>query len=360
MVLSTTMVPRVSRRLLLAAAAGTAVGGAAACGDRSRSPDQAGPISAGTVVQLRVAGKRFRPRVELRDGSRAAVRWIDLDTRRRLGSGPSPELHIAGTRRVGMTVRAHGRSALHQVVTLDLGFDHRDDTGRYDIGSAYDLDPQPVTGISGLRHLTGLVRFCAARTHLVGTLDLRGLSRLEHVECYGASIDAVRLAGCSHLVRLCVENCRLSHLNLNPVRGTLRDLRAAIQRSDGLTFTPLRGPMRVLYHYCVRDQVVRHPIPHRQLPAVEQYWVFGSRQRSCDAPTSPVLRSYLADDNPLDQASVDRILVGLHSRVAGTPGRVDIAGRSPIGSPAAPSRAGHAAAARLQAAGWRVSTNRAT
>ena len=194
------------------------------------------------------------------------------------------------------------------MTTLNLGFRRDDDYGRLSLPSTYEHPPQPVTGIFGLSLLTGLVRFCASRTPLSGRLDLRGLSALEHVECYGSEIDDIDLDGCSSLRRLVVEKSRLTHLDLGPVRSTLQDLRAAALRSESLTITTIDGPMEALFHYCVREQVLHGSVPQRLLPVVEEYWAWDTGLRACNAPVSPVLTSFLARDNPLDRRSVDRVL----------------------------------------------------
>ena len=353
--------PRASRRrLLLGAVSAAALGvtgcsgdGAARAGDR---PSTRAGAPGAPAVELWTRGDELRPVVEL--ASEAEVSWLDLDTGTVLGTGEAPVLAVAGVRRVGLQVTAHGADALDRVLTLNLGFDRDDDYGRLSLPAAYEHDAQPVTAVAGLSLLSGLLRFCAAGTPLTGPLDLSGLHHLEHVECYGCDIDAVDLTGCSSLVRLCVERCRLSELDLGPVRRTLSDLRAALQRSDGLTFAPLDGPMEALHHYCVRDQPVHRPVPHHQLPVIEEYWVWATGQRSCDPPTSPLLTSFLARDNPYDQASVDAVLVALHTLVTDDDGRVDLSGRAPDGTAAmAPSPAGAASASALLAAGWRVSTN---
>lgn len=356
------------RGVLVALAAATAACGVSACG--GDGPAAAGvqrrpaPASAGdAMVELQVDGDTLRPVVELAPGndpiSGAEITWVDADSGTTLGTGPAPTLPIDQVRRVGMQVVAtDGTPAFDQVVTLNLGFNRGDDYGRLSLPAEHEHDAQPVTGVAGLSLLTGLVRFCAGRTPLTGRLDLSGLARLEHVECYRTEIDAVDLTGCSALVRLVVEDSRLTELDLGSVRHTLQDLRAAIMRSESLTFTRLDGPMEALYHYCVREQVVHGSIPHSQLPVVEEYWVWATGQQACDAPTSPVLTSYLARENPLDQASVDAVLEALASRVADDDGRVDLGGRAPDGaSAAAPSPVGEAAAASLLDRGWRVSTN---
>lgn len=358
--MNTARLCRPSRRSLLigalvAGAAGTTGcsngGEAALAGGRSVSR-----LPGGDIVELHVDGEAFRPVVEL--AMEVEVTWFDLDGGSVLGAGTTPVLEVRGVDRVGMQVASGGRPAFDQVRTLNLGFNRADDYGRLSLDAFHEHQPQPVTGIAGLPLLTHLARLCASRTPLSGRLDLTGLSHLEHVECYQCDIDSLDLTGCTSLIRLCVENCRLTELDLEPVRHGLQDLRAAIQRSDGLTFARLGGPMEALYHYCVRGQQVQQVIPHAQLPVVEEYWATAAGQRTCDAPTSPVLRSYLARDNELDQASVDAVLSGLAAHVAGEPGRVDLTGRSLADvAAAAPSAAGEAAARALEARGWRVSTN---
>ena len=349
---------RPSRRSLLIGALVAGAAGTAGCSD-GRAPAgerTGGRLSGGELLELHVDGETLRPVVEL--AMPVEVTWFDLDEGSVLGTGTTPVLAIRAVERVGMQVSLGGRSALDQVRTLNLGFNRADDYGRLSLDAFHEHEPQPVTGITGLSLLTHLARLCASRTPLSGRLDLTGLSYLEHVECYQCDIDSLDLTGCTSLVRLCVEDCRLRELDLEPVRHSLQDLRAAIQRSDELTFARLSGPMEALYHYCVRGQQVNQVIPHAQLPVVEEYWATAAGQRACDAPVSPLLRSYLARDNELDQASVDAVLSGLATRVTGGPGRVDLSGRSPADvAAAAPSEEGQAAVRALEARGWRVSTN---
>ena len=352
---------RASRRgVLVGVLAGAAVGSLGGCGGDKRERHGLGgsaPDPTGVeMVNLRVDGEMLRPMVEL--WSEVDVTWWDLDSGARLGTGTVPMLEIGQVRRVGMQVTAGKNPAFDQVRTLNLGFNRDDDYGRLSLDSFYEHEPQPVTAITGLPLLTHLVRLCASRTPLSGRLDLTGLSHLEHVECFGCEIDSLDLTGCAGLIRLCVEDCKLTELDLGPVRRTLQDLRAAVQRSDSMTFVPLDGPMEALYHYCVREQQVHRALPHSQLPVVEEYWASVTDQRTCDSPTSPVLRSYLARDNALDQRSVDAVLTGLASLVTGEPGRIDLTGRASDGkATASPSATGEAAARTLLARGWRVSTN---
>lgn len=80
-------------------------------------------------------------------------------------------------------------------------------------------------------------------------------------------------------------------------------------------------------------------------------------QTASDAPTSPLIRSFLANSNAYDQESVDGILTAIRSRMPERPGTVMIAGGSSVGASAPPTEKGRAAARELRAHGWKIATN---
>ena len=304
-------------------------------------------------VSITTTSTTFSPKLELAPGSTATVRWIDLDTTESLGVGTNPTIIFgsAATRHVGFRIESHNQAAFNEVLTLNLGFNHNEDAGRYTIGASYDYPSQAISGVANLQLLTGLKRFLAAGSGLTGHLDVSGLAELEFIECFGAHVQSVNLTGCTSLIRLCMEANSLSTLDLNPVRGNLYDLRAAVQDSASLTFASLSGPMQHLYHYCIRDQTVHNIIPHAQLPVIEEHWAWNTGQTTSDAPTSPLLRSYASYQNSYDQTSVDLILTTLASLITdGAWHSVDISGG------ATPSASGQSAVTTLEANGWTVLT----
>ena len=345
-------------------------------------------------VVFTTTGASFSPVLELDPASDAEVVWLD-ETGAELarGAGPTIDFGSAGTRTVAMHTKDFG-----DVLTVNLGFSSEDDAGTYSLKAPYDKPAEQVAGVSGLPRLTKLRRFLAARGDLAGQLDFTGLSSLEHVECFGAKVKSVKLAGCTSLVRLCVEENDLSALDLNPVAASLRDLRAAAQRGGLLAFTDLVAPMAKLYHFCVRDQTVtRHPTAD-QLPACGELWnwnsaqagkiptpgfarsvmaagnayasadlsgqwrydggwglldLTGNRLTSLDLTGCKALQTLRLGDNSLDQDAVDGILQEVASW--GTPGFDLVLD----GSNDAPSAAGMAAVATLQDRGWKVAVTAA-
>ena len=298
----------------------------------------------------------FQPAIELQAGSDAVVEWQTADGDL-IATGTAPTITGHTTIRMRV-VSPTGADRARHVLTVNLGFTHTEDAGQYNIGPDYDWPTQSVTAVEGLGVLTEMERFCAAHCPIEGRLDFTGCVALEYIECFQADVQAVTLTGCDSLIRLCLDNCRVAGapntVDLNPVRTTLRDLRGADQRGvvvgSALTFATLAGPLENVYHFCLRDQPLGNAPGLGSLPAVEEYWCWDTGQTVAETPISPVARSFPLYDNDFDQASVDRILVGLRDHsLAGAYSMVDLRGSAP------PSSAGVAAAATLTSRGWTVS-----
>lgn len=325
-----------------------------------------------TAVTFLTSGATFAPALELAGGSDATVTWRVLETgQTTTGLAPSIAFGSTAPRTVVMSA-AHpgGSSALGDIVTINLGFNHLDDAGIDNMGAGYDKAPEAVTGVTGLPLCTGLVRFAAANiAGLVGHLSLRGLSALQFVECFQSRIQSVDLTGCASLIRLCLEQNSLGSLDLNPVASTLRDLRAAAQQGGSLTMAPLASPITHLWHYCVRDQVVvNEAVPGASLPALQQLWNWNTGQTgTLNLSGLSSLSSLLAYENgysavdftgctpgqidlhtnSLGQSAVDAVLATVNGW--GTSGGgLNLAGN------AAPSSTGLAAKTALEGRGWTV------
>lgn len=302
-------------------------------------------------IQFTTTGSTFAPALELAVGSTATVTWQGLDGTV-LATGLTPTISFGST---GVrTVRLHCDS-YPDITSVNLGFNSGDDPGKEGPGAAYNKIPEAVSGVSGLSRLTGMRQFMAANGNLTGALDLSGCAALRYVECFLAQVTSVVLTGCTSLIRLNVEGNHVSSLDLNPVRTTLKDLRAAIQfppaSNHTVTFATLDGPLPNMWHYCVRDQPVANIVPHSQLPVVEQYLVWNSGQTTCDSPISTVFHDCKAHNNPYDAASVNRILVALATLTTATGGTCYLQGS------AAPTGAGITARSALLARGWDVTTS---
>jgi hypothetical protein len=265
-----------------------------------QEPRPARPASPSTTVpgvRITTTGATFSPTVELVAGATATVSWEVENGATVSGLNPTISFGTEATRHIRMTVHDNGLDALGTVTTFNLGFNHRDDVGKYTMGPGYDKKGQAVTRVENISRLTGLRRFAAAHTPLAGSLDFTGCSRLQFIECYDSRIQSVDVTGCTSLIRLVVEQTDLTTLNLKPVAANLRDLRAAAQQGGALVLTPLNAPMTALYHFCVRGQtVVNHPTP-AQLPSVEERWDWNTDQSGTLTSASGAIRSLLTHSN---------------------------------------------------------------
>ncbi|MGH3998837.1 MAG: hypothetical protein ACRDTJ_15435, partial [Pseudonocardiaceae bacterium] len=191
-------------------------------------------------IEFTVEGTSFEPWMALHDGASTDVAWIDDATEAVLSTSLTPTLTFPDSTPRVIRLEVGSPSAISM---LNLGYHDGQDTGPVSIPDTYNHPTQPVTAIANLQYLSGLAWFMAARTNglsadytlytgpvLGGFLSFSGLRQLEHVECFRAEIQSATLAGCAALVRLCFEGCQVTALDLNPVRRTLDDLRAAIQQ----------------------------------------------------------------------------------------------------------------------------------
>lgn len=306
------------------------------------------PGSSATVTMM-VTGTSFSPQIELAAGSTAVVEWqSDGATVAGTNLVPSITWATGGSHAVTMSI-----SERADLTTLNFGFNHNDDAGRYNVGAAYDRVAQPVSAITGLKYLTGLKRFLAANGSMAGSLDFTGCSALEYIECFESNVTDINLNGCSSLIRLCIEGNAVSVLDLAPVRTTLRDLRAAVQQEGVLEFLPFAGNLTNLYHFCVRDQELILTPSLAQMPVIEQWWVWNCGIVSPGTPTSTILNSCLAYNNNMSQTAVDTLLVHINNNVVSpSTGNVRLEGNT------APSATGEAAAnAIIARGGWSVTTD---
>lgn len=318
--------PTLTRRAILTAGGGLGLAAfLAACGG-SGLPHVYVPTTEATLsptgvgglpyARITTTGATFSPTVELAAGSTASVSWAVEGGATVTGINPTISFGTAETRHVQMSVDDGGADALNEVITFNLGFNHLDDAGTYNMGAGYDKAAQEVTLVQGISRLTGLRRFAAAHTTLAGSLDFTECSRLQYIECIDSDVQSVNVTGCASLIRLVVEQTNLTTLNLNPVAANLRDLRGAAQQGGTLTLTPLIAPLAELYHFCVRDQVVvNHPTP-AQLPVVQERWDWNTNQSGALTSASSAIRSILTSDNHYTTADLtNQFPAGRHGKL---------------------------------------------
>lgn len=327
-------------------------------------------------VRFTTTGSTFNPTAECASG---VVAWKCEETGQILtGLSPTFSWGSSSTRHVRMGVIAG--SGLAGIKTVNLGYNHLNDAGAYGPTPTgglqaptadYDKAAQACSAVEDIDLCSGLKNFLAANGNLAGALDFTGCADLEYIECYSADVQAVTLTGCTSLIRLQVEGCNLTTLDLNPVAECLYDLRSGSQQGGTLTFVTLTADMDHLYHFCVVYQIiVNAPSPSR-FPLIEELWMWETQQSGaldftgCTAArsiechgnaftsisnlTATTLTGLHMYGNSLNQAAVDSILDQVEA--LGTIGdwkTVNLTYNN------RPSAAGLADMATLQARNWTV------
>ena len=280
--------------------------------------DPEDPVGQEVVFTLAPTATSFSPWITLTPGATGTVNWYGSDDVV-IATGPTPTItDIPGDDIVTMRVESGAALVMSEVEIINLGFDHTQDAGPETPDAVHDYDPQPVIGVSSMVNLTNLRYFMAAETPLTGTLNFTGVADLVAVECYNALVTDVLFEGTS-INRLCLEQNRITNLDLTPIAGSLRDLRCAHNlqapadgSGDDVVFhSDVALPH--LWHYCVRDQHVTQHLPQSQMPALLQFWAWGTEMETVEVPTSPVINSITLHHNPLTSATVDAWLVYLAS-----------------------------------------------
>ena len=274
------------------------------------APDPEDPIGQEVRFTLAPTATSFSPWITLVAGATGSVNWYDSDDSL-IAIGPHPTITtIPDDNVITMRVESGAALVMSEVEIINLGFDHTQDAGPETPDAVHDYLPQPVVGISSMVNLTNLRYFMAANTALTGVLNFTGIADLLAVECYNALVENVLFEGTA-INRLCLEQNRITNLDLTPIAGSLRDLRCAHNlqappegAGDTVTFhSDVALPH--LWHYCVRDQNVIQHLPQAQMPALLQFWAWNTGIETMEPPTSPVINSITLHHSALTSATVD-------------------------------------------------------
>jgi len=357
-------------------------------------------------VMITTTGSTFSPWVMAPAYVTVTWTWAEGST---TGLQPTINFGSAATRTVYMTATdASGNDALNQITLFNIGFSSLDDPGRNSLPALYNWTAQPVSGLANVNSMTGLQLFLAAdNATLTGPLNFNGMSRLTHIECYQSSFTSATVAGCTAMIRLVLEQNKLTTIDPTPCAATLQELRVAFQQTGVMTFPAVMPAFPNLYHWCTRDQTVTNMPDFSAtgpgFPALNQLWIWNTGQSGAlIVNSSVVMDSVLAHNNAytsvnlanqfpysggqftaqiamascaltsinitgdgllfsvdfsanaLPQAQVDSVLTTMNGfGSTDSLGLVDVSG----GTNATPSATGLAAAAALRLRSWTVNTN---
>jgi len=241
-----------------------------------------------STITFTVTGSTFSPQIVTSSGT---ATWTVVETAATAtGLTPTFNFGSSATRHVELTMS----TALSDVTVINVGHVNLFDQGRYSIGGEYDRAQQNVAAIAGLDAATGLT-ILAAYQNPITTLDLSNCTALQFIECGNcSSLTSISLPAATGFVRLCLEACNITSLNLTPVAPYIYDLRAAVQTGGALQITHGGTTFNNLYHWCTRDQTLTFATAFNwatQVPVLEEAWVWNDGLTTEFNPSSTSLTS---------------------------------------------------------------------
>ncbi|MGB9928352.1 MAG: hypothetical protein ACPK85_08080 [Methanosarcina sp.] len=187
---------------------------------------------------------------------------------------------------------------------INIGYDGSDGGVAPGPGTIEKLKQQNVIVVNGLENVAPYLEVWASSQNPITSLDFRNFTALHTIECfYCTSLTSIKLQNVPVLSRLCLENCKISDLDLSET-PLLADFRGASQRS--LTYTVNWGDTGAnLWHVCVRDnpQATRI-LPASQFPIIKDFYVWNSNQSGNLILNSTNLKSVLASNNYYNTANL--------------------------------------------------------
>jgi len=212
-------------------------------GDNQSGRVQLSPAE-GDLVQFQTLGGSFAPEVTYDTGNSSGFRWLWSDN----------STSSAGK----VTKRFPGRGSRDQLLaaypggvltSINIGFDAGDDGQTTPLNT--NRPQQNVSAVYFPYPLTGLKYWASNYNPITNTLDFRGFTSLEAIECfYCTNLEGVVVSNLPSIKRVCFEACNLPELDIsgNP---TLEDFRAALNTFTNVTIGAGTGPK--IWHFCTRE-----------------------------------------------------------------------------------------------------------
>ncbi|NTW89628.1 MAG: hypothetical protein HGB37_01810 [Candidatus Moranbacteria bacterium] len=236
-------------------------------------------------VVFHTTGATFSPILTVADG--AVIEWTFHDGTTSNSASPTKAYGSTGNRENRLTVTPW--SALTEV---NIGYDGGDD------GTLPNphLVQQNVTAVDGMEYMAPYLRVWASSQNPIASLDFSDFISLRTIECFLCQqMTSVDLSNTPSLVRANFEDNNLQSLNLSE-SPALEDLRGA---NNGYTEIVWGDTGDNVWHICTRDNPqlnVNFPDMSRY-PLLEELWIWNDNQTGTLAPTSSALRSVQAFDN---------------------------------------------------------------
>lgn len=248
------------------------------------------PPSPEANITFVTEGSSFSPIIKVKGSPE--IQWVFGDGS--TSGSTSPTVNFGSEKTRVNTLIVTPWSAVTQI---NIGYDGSDGGVTPGPGTIEKLKQQNVIAVSGLENVAPSLRVWASSFNPISELDFSNFTELHTVECfYCTSLTDIRLRNVPSLTRLCLENCKISYLDLSEA-PSLADLRGASQGSS--TYEINWGTTGAhVWHICVRDNPqMTGTFPVSQFPLLKDYFIWNGNQSGSLHLTSKDLKNVLLSSN---------------------------------------------------------------
>lgn len=214
--------------------------------------NQAGQVrfapAEGDLIQFQTVGASFAPQVGYDSGTANAFRWLWSDNSTSASTNATKSFPGRGSRPQLLTAFPSG-----VLTSINIGFDGSDspDNGNPVTPLNTNRPQQNVSSVYFPYPLTALRYWASSYNPITNTLDFRGFTSLEAIECFHCTnLAGVVVSNLPSIKRVCFEACGLQELDVsgNP---NLEDIRAAVNTFTNIVIGNGTGPK--VWHFCTRE-----------------------------------------------------------------------------------------------------------
>lgn len=190
---------------------------------------------------------------------------------------------------------------------INLGYSGADGGQDYS-GTAYYHTNQNISEVLNLHLVENNLQRIFACDCPITYINLNGFSSLQIAEFYNAELQIANIAGCSNLLRYCVESCKLLFLDISDC-VLLEDIRGAVNNFTTVVFGNSGAHIR---HFCIRDNPqMTTNVDLSLMPALEDLYMYNCNQQGVlDTSYNPSLRSAFLSRNDYTQAILSNQYLG--------------------------------------------------
>jgi hypothetical protein len=202
----------------------------------------------GDLVQFQTVGASFVPQASYETSAADAFRWLWSDNSTSASTNATKLFPGRANRSQLLTAFPAG-----VLTSINIGFDGSDSPDNGDPITPLNTNrpQQNVSSVYFPYPLTGLRYWASSYNPITNTLDFRGFTSLEAIECFHCTnLAGVVVSNLPSIKRVCFEACGLQELDVagNP---NLEDIRAAVNNFTNIVIGNGTGPK--VWHFCTRE-----------------------------------------------------------------------------------------------------------